>query len=284
LNQFASRLVGWLPPAAGGFLGSMGLTGGVWTALRMTELIELRHAAFRCLMAEVDHVIALCEWVKQVLLRNHVPAEKITVCRQGLVQDVDGSQASRERDRRKGDRLRIAFLGRLDATKGVHVLLEALRSMPDLDVELDIYGVAQGPDGTAYLERLKTMADARIRFLAPIPARDVVSTLRDYDVLAVPSQWLETGPMVVLEAFAAGVPVIGSDLGGIAELVRHGVDGLLLEPGSVTAWAETIRGLATDSIDLTRLRANILQPRRIAEAAQEIDRLYRRFVPAHCYA
>jgi glycosyltransferase involved in cell wall biosynthesis len=161
-----------------------------------------------------------------------------------------------------------------------------LRSMPELHVQLDIYGVAQGSSGTAYMKRLQNLAggDARIKFLAPIPAREVVSTIREYDVVAVPSQWLETGPLVVLEAFAAGVPVIGSDLGGIAELVRHGVDGLLVTPGSADAWATTIRGLAVDSSALTRLRANIHQPRRMAEAAQEIDQLYRRFVPAHSYA
>jgi len=286
LNQFASRLVGSLPPAAGGFLGNMGFTGGAWTALRMTELIELRHAAFRSLMAEADHVIALCECVKQVLLRNSVPAEKISLCRQGLVQEVlDDAPPSREQDR-EGDRLRIVFLGRLDPTKGVHVLLEALHSVPDLDVHLDIFGVRQDASGAAYLAQLKNVAghDARIRFLAPIPAREVIPAIREYDILAVPSQSLETGPLVVLEAFAAGVPVMGSDLGGIAELVRHDVDGLLVEPRSVSAWAAAIRGLATESAGLTRLRSNIRRPRRIAEAAQEIDRLYRRFVPAHAYA
>ena len=67
------------------------------------------------------------------------------------------------------------------------------------------------------------------------------------DVLAVPSQWLETGPLVVLEAFAAGTPVIGSDLGGIRELVSDGRDGLLvphddvrrLDCGNDSVWRQT---------------------------------------------
>ena len=56
----------------------------------------------------------------------------------------------------------------------------------------------------------------------------VIDRLSRYHVVAVPSQWMETGPLVILESFAAGVPVIGSALGGIADKVDDGVSGLLL--------------------------------------------------------
>ncbi len=70
--------------------------------------------------------------------------------------------------------------------------------------------------------------------------------MQRYDVLAVPSQWLETGPLVVMEAFAAGVPVLGSNLGGIGELVTSGVDGLLVEPASIVAWRTALEALCRD--------------------------------------
>ena len=57
------------------------------------------------------------------------------------------------------------------------------------------------------------------------------------DVLVLPSVWLENSPLVIKEAFAAGVPVVTSDLGGMAELVRRDVDGLLFEPGNADALA-----------------------------------------------
>ena len=69
-----------------------------------------------------------------------------------------------------------------------------------------------------------------------------METIRKYDALVVPSVWLETGPLVVLEAFAAGVPVIGSRLGGIAEMVRDGVDGLLFGAGNPEDLADKIQG------------------------------------------
>ena len=79
--------------------------------------------------------------------------------------------------------------------------------------------------------------DARIRFLPALAHSDVISTLRQYDALVVPSQWMETGPLVVLEAFAAGVPVIGSALGGLTDKIRDGIDGVLVAPfDSVDAW------------------------------------------------
>jgi glycosyltransferase involved in cell wall biosynthesis len=89
--------------------------------------------------------------------------------------------------------------------------------------------------------------DPRISFKFPVPAEKVVEILAEYDLLAVPSQCLETGPLVVLEAFAAGIPVIGSNLGGIAELVKHEVNGLLVEPNSVKAWCQQLQRLCQDT-------------------------------------
>ena len=276
MSRLSSVIASSIPSAVGRALGAMRASGGVWTAARMTELVRVRQNAFRSLMAEVDHIIALCQWVKDVLLRNGVPGEKITVSRQGLCQSVDnaGRHSLVSRERKEG--LRIAFLGRLDPTKGAHILIQALKQAPELAIELDVYGIAQGVAGTAYLGSLKQLAagDRRVAFRDPIPASEIVTRLRDYDVLAVPSQWLETGPMVVLEAFAAGVPVIGSNLGGIAELVTHGVDGLLVEPRSVDAWRRVIEDLCGDRHLLDSLRARIRPPRQIRECAADVLAIY----------
>lgn len=284
LNRSASALAGLLPQTLGRALGAGGLAGGIWTALRMTELISLQHAAFRALMAEVDHVVALCQWVKELLLRNSVPEGKITISRQGLCQ-VDFSRSGPS-GRQFGDRLRMIFLGRLDPTKGADILINAFRTAPEVAIDLDIYGVVQGEAGAAYLRKLKQCAegDVRISFRDPVPARDVVSKMREYDLVAVPSQWLETGPMVVLEAFAAGVPVIGSDLGGIAELVTHGTDGLLVEPTAVADWANALRRISDHPALLGQLRSNIYPPRRISESARDMAELYQAILPQRTHA
>jgi glycosyltransferase involved in cell wall biosynthesis len=308
LNRFLSRAVGGLPPTVGRLTGSVGLSGGLWTALRMTDLVQLRHSAFRALMAEVDHVVALCQWAKDLLLHNGVPAAKIMMSQHGLSQplgdkivdswktggpegydpgqaadedhqenthsDILASQLPSEPPRR--GRLRIAFLGRLDPTKGPDLLIQALRWLRDAQVTLHLYGIVQGAGGIAYLQQLKAMAagDPRIVFLPPVASDRVISLLRGYHLLAVPSRWLETGPLVVLEAFAAGIPVIGSNLGGIAELVEHEVNGLLVAPDSPVAWRQALGRLAEDRSLLQRLRAGIRPPRTMEEVAVEMLALY----------
>ena len=80
---------------------------------------------------------------------------------------------------------------------------------------------------------------------------------------------------MVLEAFAAGVPVIGSNLGGIKELVSHGRDGLLVVHGDVNAWTSAIVHLATDPALLQRMRQGIGSVRTMSEVAHDTAVLYR---------
>lgn len=274
LPKTVSSILGSLPTGIGGTLGSLGLSGGPFTALRMTELVSLRHSALRKFLAEVDQVVAVCGWVKQVLLRIGVPEQKVTLSRQGL-GEVDSIP---ERETRHELPRRLAFLGRIHPTKGLHVLIRALRTRPDLPVCLDVYGIAQGREGESYLAQLREQIgkDSRIRILAPVAGRDVVRTLSGYDALAVPSQWLETGPLVVYEAFAAGIPVIGSNLGGIAELVQDGVNGVLVDPGSVDSWQAALSGLVHDSELWKTLRSGVSAPRLMSDVAGEMQDLYAR--------
>lgn len=279
VNRLAAHALAAMPPAVGALSGRAGLRGGIWTALRARELTALRHRCARDFLAEADHVVAVCEWVRKVLLCNGVRAEKITLSRQGLCQDLLEESVAKVSPARAGA-LRVAFLGRLDPTKGVDILLRAMRAMPEAQVAVDIYGIAQGEAGRAYEAKLRAMgkADTRITFHNPVPAGRVVETLRAYDVLAVPSQWLETGPMVVLEAFAAGVPVLGSQLGGIAELVRDEVDGLLVPSADVGAWSMALRRLQAEPELLPRLQRSIQPPRTMHAAAAEMAALYHRLL------
>lgn len=276
LGRTLSTVAGWIPSRVGQAVGAFGKSGGAWTALRTTELVALRHAAFRSLISEVDQFVALCDWVKDLLLRNGVPETKITLSRQGLGLSEGDSAPTGVRRRDTRARLRVMYAGRLDPTKGVHILIEALTTAPNLPVELDIYGVVQGETGAAYLRELKNVApaDSRVTFRNSLPSEDIVLQMREYDVVAVPSQWLETGPMVVLEAFAAGVPVLGSNLGGIAELVTHHVDGLLLEPQSPDMWRMALQTLCSDQHTLATLRNGVRSPRRISDVARDMSRLY----------
>ncbi len=273
LPKHVAQGLALLPQAVGAMVGEAGLAGDLRTALRMKQLVAMRHCGFQRLVSLADKIIVVCEWARAVLLRNGAPAEKLVCSRLGLCQPVSPRP---RRFRPVGGPLHIAFFGRLTPLKGPDLLLRALRSAPDLDVRLDLYGVVQG-DGGAYVQRLHELAgeDRRVQFCDVVEPPRVIDVLQDYDALTVPSTWFETGPLVVLEAFAAGIPVIGADLGGISELVEDGVNGLLVEPNSVAAWREALESICVDRELLPRLRDGIRFPRTVKDVAAEIASVYR---------
>ncbi len=271
LRRCLAGMVSRIPPAAGRAIGKGKLSGGLWTALRMTDLVALRHEAFRNLMEEVDQVVSLCSWTTDLLAANGVPREKIRLCRHGLPAGEVPADAP-EYSRKVKTPCRIAFLGRITPVKGLDILIRAIAADPDLPVVLDVYGVVQDTD--AYWSQLQQQCDARVRFPAALASHQVIGRLRDYDVLAAPSQWLETGPLVVLEAFAAGIPVIGSDLGGIRELVRQEIDGLLVEPRSVSGWTAALRRLCGEPDLLRKLQRGVRPPRTMEAVAADMLSLY----------
>jgi glycosyltransferase involved in cell wall biosynthesis len=270
-----AALVSALPAVVGRGVETVDLRGGVWTALRTPNLIRLRHEAFRSLMQEADAVVAVTEWVLTILLRNGVAREKITLSRHGLNHIKAAVKSPIEVDK---EPLRVAFLGRAHKDKGVDTLIRALRTAPDLAVELDLYGVTQTAADQEYWNALRRDAanDNRIAFLSPVPNGEVASLLKNYHLLAVPSRWLETGPLVVLESLAAGTPVIGSNLGGITEWVRHEENGLLVSPEDHQAWVDALRRCASDRGLVSKLRQCVEMPRSMADVAHEMALLYRK--------
>jgi len=223
-----------------------------------------------------------CLWARELLVRNGVDEQKLLLSRQGLASRDDKSSLipTQRQAHSNTSAVRLAFLGRFSEEKGADLVIEAMRSLPHAKVCLDLYGSAQGISGERYAQKLQHLAegDERLRFLPPLSNQEVVPTLRGYDALVVPSQWMETGPLVVLEAFAAGIPVIGSNLGGIAELVSHNLNGLLVTPDSVLDWATTLRGIAADLDLLMRLRNGITSPRLMDQVAVEMSALYRQLI------
>ena len=271
LPMAASQLLGRVPRTAGRGIAALGLQGKAWTALQMPALIDARKQSLRALLAACARVVVLCAWAEQLLVTNGARREQLLLSRHGITYTLVAPRLYLD-----SPELRVAFVGRMYPIKGADVLIRAMRARPELPVRLDLYGVTQEEQSVCYLAWLRQLAegDARISFFEPVPNSEVIGLLAGYDLLAVPSQWLETGPLVVLEAFAAGTPVLGSRLGGIAELVRDGIDGLLVEPASVQLWAKALAMLAQDRPRLAQLRAAVRPPRTMAIVATEMRVLY----------
>ena len=187
LPKAVTWIAGSLPPGAGAALGALGMTGGAWTALRTSEVVEAYQRAVRALIAEADHLVAVCEWVRDLLIRNGGSPQNVTLARQGLASPVEKVTAKPASDRRLP--VKIAFLGRLDAVKGLELLIDAMELVPGLPVSLDIFAVVHRGDKAQRLkEKLiaKSGRDRRVQFQPPIPAQGAVELLRGYDLTAVP--------------------------------------------------------------------------------------------------
>lgn len=278
MPRWASAPLGYMPSLLAKSLESVNLGGGLWTALRMADLIRSRSAAFQALCQEVDGIVALREWVRALLTNNGIPASKITLSPHGL---ADCAAKSKALISIESVPLRVAFLGRADYAKGMDTLIKAVKTSPELTIELHLYGVTQ-TDDRGYRAMLESLAarDERITFLPPVPHEEVIPLLAGYHLLAMPSRTMETGPLVILESFAAGTPVIGSNLGNIAEWVKHEKNGLLVNFEDVQGWANAFRRCAEDRDLLGRLRAAVKHPRSIANVALDMAQMYRGHVNA----
>jgi glycosyltransferase involved in cell wall biosynthesis len=268
--------------AASGFgVAVSQLAATVARPMRAPGLIAARCDRFASFIGKADRVVAVCDWVRAVLERNGVPSGKIVFSRQGLARSTAGLAAPR---RQAGPGLKVAYFGRSDRTKGPDLLALALQTIPDVDVAMDIYAVRQPEDPAhdrlvAYAER-----DSRLRILPPVAPERVVETMTGYDMVAVPSRWLETGPLVVLESFAAGTPVLGSNLGGIAELVRDGVDGVLVEPDDTATWGAAIARLAREPALVASLSSGVRPPRTMDAVASDMAEVYASLLASHSTA
>jgi glycosyltransferase involved in cell wall biosynthesis len=99
-----------------------------------------------------------------------------------------------------------------------------------------------------------------------------------FDLLVVPSLWPENSPLVIHEAFLAGVPVVASRIGGIPELVADGVNGVLYDPASPAALAGALRGLVLEPDRITQLAGRAPAVKSIADDARDWERRYEALV------
>jgi glycosyltransferase involved in cell wall biosynthesis len=139
--------------------------------------------------------------------------------------------------RREGPGEVFLYLGRLSPEKGVETILRAWR--PGLGT---LVVAGSGPEDG----RLRAMAPSGIEFLGTVDGSAVPGLLQRARALLLPSNWYEGQPRVVLEAYAAGVPVLASDVGGLPELVEDGRSGFLLPRTDPEAWTAAMQKLLLD--------------------------------------
>jgi glycosyltransferase involved in cell wall biosynthesis len=234
---------------------------------------ERSRALFDRVVPAVDRFLAPSRFLRERFVREWgIPAERIEYLPFGV--DLGAFRAV---PRTRSPQLRVGFLGSLIEVKGAHVLLEAWGRIP---AELRARGslVLRGPrlHEPDYVARLEDRAkEVGARLLEPLDRSGIAPALAAIDLLVVPSLWFENAPLVIHEAFAAGTPLLVSDLGGMAELVEEGRGGWRFPAGDVDALARRLSALLGDRAALEALLPPRSSPPTFEEHAFEVEARYR---------
>ena len=232
-------------------------------------LARLRH--MQSAVADVSLFLAPSDTLAAHFVAFGIPKDRLLRCNQGIALTPF---ATREHSRSR--RLRLGFVGGLLPTKGANVLLDAIERLPPDSVVLDLLGSRGAYHGEAAFAEsvMPRLGHHAVRRLGVISHDRIADVLADLDVLVVPSIWIENAPFIIREAFAARVPVVASDLGGMAEMVRHGVDGLLFPVGDADALSSALRRLLDEPGLLERLQSGIVRPLSIEQDAAWLRTVY----------
>lgn len=197
------------------------------------------HRARGTFTREITGYVALTSFQRQLMIDGALPADRIRVIPNFL--EPDPGIASE-------DRTGVVFVGRLAPEKGVAVLLEAASAVPGV-----VRIVGEGP--LASLASEASVA-GHVAFLGSLPRSSVLDELRRSIALVLPSVWFEGFPLVMLEAFAVGTPVIASRIGSLAELIEDGATGLLAEATNPGDLADRISWAVAHPTEMLEMGAN----------------------------
>ncbi len=182
----------------------------------------------------VDRFLALTEFARGRFIAGGLPPDKVAV-KPNFVPDP-GS-----RPRPPAESHQALFVGRITAEKGLGTLVEAwLRAAPP-GLELVVAG-----DGPLFAE-LQARELPGVTMLGRVDRARVQDLMLRSRALLFPSEWYEGMPMTLLEAFSSGLPVMGSDLGSMAEMLAPFGSRWLVTPGSVDEWTEKLTTLTEDA-------------------------------------
>ncbi|QNI50211.1 glycosyl transferases group 1 family protein [Synechococcus sp. RS9915] len=216
----------------------------------------------------IDQLLCPSFFLKQLYLEWGVDPKRISVIENlPAPEGASPSPVQRARD----EFLVVGFFGQVNPWKGLDLLIEAVGLARDrgLEVQLEVNGAEQPKGGT----------NPGVQFNGSYEPHQLAERMARVDVVAMASSWYENSPMVIQESFLHGRPVVAPRLGGMAEKIRDGQTGLLVQPGSVTAMAEVMLRLADQTEFLTQLQQGVQRSLlRRADPERGHAQLYRRLM------
>jgi glycosyltransferase involved in cell wall biosynthesis len=234
------------------------------------EAIRGRPVWFRALVKRVDALVAVNRFAYDLFRECGFPRDRLRLITQTidparLIPRQSGVESAKQSEESSGldsNRplplpVRIGFIGRINRVKGADLLVQAFQqSGVGNRGELKLFGQFDDDSFRHHIEGLISR-DSRIKFCGSFDPGQLGEVLSQMDVLVVPSRWYETGPLTIVEAFAAKLPVICTKLGEMDSMVQHGVNGFVFERNSVADLAQAIRTICQNPALVARFRQQI---------------------------
>jgi glycosyltransferase involved in cell wall biosynthesis len=226
----------------------------------------------------VDHFIAPSEFLAERYVAWGVPQSRISVIENVIRPGT--AKAGAAIDSAEGrDFIRVGFFGQISPLKGSNVLMEAAEVLEEAQVRevvFEIYGDHSGQPAEFqkdFLERLEKVG-RNVKFHGPYEQDRVDQLMRAVDLVLIPSIWWENSPVVIQEALRNRRPIICSDIGGMAEKVRDGLDGFHFPVGNGIALATLLLKLVKNPERIERVAATMRSPATIEESTERHLQLY----------
>lgn len=217
---------------------------------------------------DADVVIAKSKFQRELYVKHGVDESKIRALPSGI--QVAGPVTSKIR-KDYSHPIKFGYIGVLAPWKGVHILIKAFSKIDQKRARLLIFG---GGDKN-YEDYLKILAKGfNVEFKGGYDHEKLKHILSSIDVGVVPSIWYEVFGQTVVQLLAAKIPVIGSDIGGIPDLVLHNGNGLLFKAGDIEDLARKMETVVENPMILRKLRKGIRNVKTMQEHAFELERIY----------
>lgn len=221
----------------------------------------------------VDQFVAPSEFLRQRYIDWGLAPERIVVIENGQSDEPPLPP----RPLAEGEtRNRFGFFGQISPYKGLDVLLQALHELPKAErkkIVLEVHGANLDWHPKEFQDKIIELRDPLVKqgvvqWVGPYQPHELRRRMAGVDWVVVPSIWWENSPMVIQEAFVCGRPLLVSDIGGMQEKVRDGIDGIHVPAGNVLSWSKSLQQAARMTDAWKTFQDGIRQPLTYAGCAE----------------
>ncbi len=242
-----------------------------WAASFLGALEQYLHRISGIYRRNIDFFITPSEFFRTKLMEYGFPPDRIAT--------IPNFLAAKDYEP-KYERGRYAiFFGRLEETKGADILIDAAKQLKGA---LDFMIVGSGPLQTELEKKIAGEKVSNVRMTGQKSGKELIDLIRDAAFTVVPSRWCENNPYAIFESYACGKAVVGSNTGGIPELIEDNVTGLLFRPGDSGDLVAKIKMLASDpalAVEMgRRARQKVVDDYGPEKHYDRIMAVYRRFL------